>query len=1515
MEPHVRATLTDLCNVFDVITRKSITIKKLGRLQEEIVTILCEMEMYFPPAFFDIMVHLLVHIVDDIEDLGPAFLHNMMALERMNGFIKGYVRNRAHPDGSIVQGFLTEECISFCKNYLNEDDPRPVGLPANKHLGRFEGVGHNAGRREIDADQDDRRTDFNRAHLVALQHMNEVEPWVDQHINMIKSMADKPMTEQEVFRAHNSFFASWFKDQIDANPPPMASDVDKMILALSYGPAPNLMTYQKYDINGYTFSTEERDKKSDYQNSGVTMESCTGEEKKRYYGRIEEIWELDYVGEKLPMFRVRWATDVTKEDAYVTTMRLPPKSKTKNPTAQNEPWVLAKHVEQCFFITDPSRPSRVVLAMSSSADPHKDVDESSQRKLDEHYRLMVSDQLEDLPGSDDESSEEGDDEMDNDGEDERGAADETTDSGVAGGSSDTTTEAKRKRKQRRPNRVGTTRDIITAVDAKTGIPTEPKHVAKGYGLQLGAILRDVVDVNETKLRTKKKQHLQAQLLARLHARYEFPVEYRNEDTKDNIVNRRALSKFSKNLSGYKTMLRGMLGNNETWEEIHRHFPRMTLEQYNKFLENEELEYTKRQSTWGKELADKNIGPDTTRELAGKRVTKPDVVVGVELVADAKVMALEKAVLTEQAAAESAGSSSQTSTGKVPWDTPFIRGLNTVKARPLLDKPHRVPGAGGGRKLANYGLDVPASTRESRQAQKDREHEALLKKVADLETMMEQRVSAEVDDVLANRVNEIIPDLVLSMKNYFDAGGKGPMPVISLGASNSDNRPPTRHAQCTPNLVTPPAGNVGAREDSPDLGGPSTSPSVTCTPDLGPSTRAELDALTENATPCTLLLNVDNKLKAVASGSVILPTQRIFHCVRMDDSAKAQHDHFEPDSQPESQHDKALDIDQAPIDTFIAELDADAVSPYKPPAGHILKKKLFLSQETPEQEDTTAFTAPPRVGLTPRTLLGATTEGMKQNATPSCSKKKGRKRKKSGDVAKSKIVVNDKLPTPWRKLHHIGQPMLPAHVVDKLTPDMRNVHETILMKEKLLLKERNPSYPIVIAKVPTGFGFVNTYPADLMFIRYEDIFRLLHMQQLDRNLVRLVSLSMAHDIAMENTAHIAIMDPFYMTPATTQNEQAFLAKYIKDFLVLNKDKKCFVIPYFRELKYCTLLLFHPYHSHVTYLDSGLDKEKDFTDVKSTLDKALSGFIAEIGVDKLRHEKKVKGCHVCNHITKFPCLKQSADDNGMEAWFAILQMRAVVRSQNDLLLPSGLQGNFVNISDTTDENMTYYVVYHGRVPGVYEDWEDCRRQVHRFSGNSYKGYTTLEEAETRYANFRAGQRREMWRTPFIVMLLAATASLVYYEVESSSSKLEGAIKFAAEARTEIDTLKEELKEVKQRLKDEEAAKLTAEARALEKDELLRQSSLALLKAADIPVEALDKVPSNSRSNALSMTLASHQLAQDLLQKGKGAMARIHSMIFPKISQAKTLGQLIDAFAVNTREVIERVLISRQRRQKNA
>ena len=70
MDDHVCETLFGLCHFFDVISRKSVGVRQLRRLQEEIVVILWELEIYFPPTFFDVMVHLLVHIVDDIIQLG-----------------------------------------------------------------------------------------------------------------------------------------------------------------------------------------------------------------------------------------------------------------------------------------------------------------------------------------------------------------------------------------------------------------------------------------------------------------------------------------------------------------------------------------------------------------------------------------------------------------------------------------------------------------------------------------------------------------------------------------------------------------------------------------------------------------------------------------------------------------------------------------------------------------------------------------------------------------------------------------------------------------------------------------------------------------------------------------------------------------------------------------------------------------------------------------------------------------------------------------------------------------------------------------------------------------------------------------------------------------------------------------------------------------------------------------------------------------------------------------------------
>ena len=41
--------------------------------------------------------------------------------------------------------------------------------------------------------------------------------------------------------------------------------------------------------------------------------------------------------------------------------------------------------------------------------------------------------------------------------------------------------------------------------------------------------------------------------------------------------------------------------------------------------------------------------------------------------------------------------------------------------------------------------------------------------------------------------------------------------------------------------------------------------------------------------------------------------------------------------------------------------------------------------------------------------------------------------------------------------------------------------------------------------------------------------------------------------------------------------------------------------------------------------------------------------------------------------------------------------------------------------------YYVVWQGKKPGIYTDWDECKEQVKGVQGAQYKGFDTLAEAE--------------------------------------------------------------------------------------------------------------------------------------------------------------------------------------------
>jgi hypothetical protein len=92
---NIRVPIVKLCAFLNAISEKIINPEDLPWLQNDVAQCLISFELVFPPSFFNIMTHLLVHLVKEISILDPVFLHNMSHFERFMNFLKKYVHNRA----------------------------------------------------------------------------------------------------------------------------------------------------------------------------------------------------------------------------------------------------------------------------------------------------------------------------------------------------------------------------------------------------------------------------------------------------------------------------------------------------------------------------------------------------------------------------------------------------------------------------------------------------------------------------------------------------------------------------------------------------------------------------------------------------------------------------------------------------------------------------------------------------------------------------------------------------------------------------------------------------------------------------------------------------------------------------------------------------------------------------------------------------------------------------------------------------------------------------------------------------------------------------------------------------------------------------------------------------------------------------------------------------------------------------------------------------------------------------
>lgn len=114
----VRETIIRVGNLFQRICAKTIKVDSIPALRTYAAETLCLIEIHFPPGFFDIMTHLVIHLVGELEICGPVHSRWCYCIERYLGVLTKFVRDKSKPEAGMASGYMIEESLGFCTEYF-----------------------------------------------------------------------------------------------------------------------------------------------------------------------------------------------------------------------------------------------------------------------------------------------------------------------------------------------------------------------------------------------------------------------------------------------------------------------------------------------------------------------------------------------------------------------------------------------------------------------------------------------------------------------------------------------------------------------------------------------------------------------------------------------------------------------------------------------------------------------------------------------------------------------------------------------------------------------------------------------------------------------------------------------------------------------------------------------------------------------------------------------------------------------------------------------------------------------------------------------------------------------------------------------------------------------------------------------------------------------------------------------------------------------------------------------------
>ncbi|GJZ54484.1 hypothetical protein Tco_0609369, partial [Tanacetum coccineum] len=279
--PDVAKPLIELCLFFKQICSQTLMVDDMLKAQSKVIDILCNLELIYPPAFFDIMIHLVIHLPLEAIFGGPIRPRWMYPFERYMKKLKNYVRNKAKPEGSIAEGYVAEEALTFSSHYFrdvttkfNRPDRNVDCPPPTCQFQVFKSLCKSIGLRSVI------RIDHQELKKV-IWYVLHNSPEIDTYRAKFKiEFPNKDMKEEFLGCLDLLCIRQRHVDN------DLGVNESSELFTLACGPSQTLVSINSCIVNGVRFVVHSRDERCTTQNSGICSPGPDGE---MYYGQLEQI--------------------------------------------------------------------------------------------------------------------------------------------------------------------------------------------------------------------------------------------------------------------------------------------------------------------------------------------------------------------------------------------------------------------------------------------------------------------------------------------------------------------------------------------------------------------------------------------------------------------------------------------------------------------------------------------------------------------------------------------------------------------------------------------------------------------------------------------------------------------------------------------------------------------------------------------------------------------------------------------------------------------------------------------------------------------------------------------------------------------------------------------------------------------------------------------------------------------------------------------------------------------------